>query len=59
MTSYFSVWTSISAKGSVVPGHIGCIHVYKINVNPEIHTKRNRFVVQGINSNSIAVLMRP
>lgn len=41
MMLYFSVLTSISAKGGVVPGHIRCIHVYKVNVNPEIDTKRN------------------
>lgn len=32
---YFSALTFISAKGSLVPGHIGCIHVYEVNINPE------------------------
>lgn len=50
MTFYFSMLTSISAKGSVVPGHIGCIHVYKVNINPEIDTKRNRLMRLDINS---------
>lgn len=63
MTSYFSVLTSVSAKSSVVPGHIGCIHVYKINVNPEIH-KEKKVHDSGVNrsltvSNSTAVLMWP
>lgn len=52
MIFYFSVLASISAKGSVVPGHIGCIHVYKVNINPEIDTKRSRFMRLDINRES-------
>lgn len=40
MIFYFSVLTPISAKGCVVPGHVGCIHVYKVNINPEIDTEK-------------------
>lgn len=47
---YFSAVTSISAKGTVVPGHIGCIHVYEVNINPEIDMKRNRLMTLHINS---------
>lgn len=32
----------ISGKGTVVPGHISWIHVYKVYINPEIETRRNR-----------------
>lgn len=41
--------TCFSSESSVVPGHIGCIHVYKVNVNPEIDTKRNRLMRLNIN----------
>lgn len=43
---YFSLLTSISAKGIVVPGHVGSFHVYKVNINPEIDTSRNRLMGQ-------------
>lgn len=52
MIFYFSVLASVSAKGSVVPGHIGCIHVYKVNINPEIDAKRSRFMRLDINRES-------
>ena len=50
MFLYFSALTSMSAKGAVVPGHIGCLHVYKVNINPEIDTKGNRLMRSDINS---------
>lgn len=50
MFFYFSALTSMSAKGGVVPGHIGCLHVYKVNINPEIDTKGNRLMRLDMNS---------
>lgn len=39
MSSCFSLLNSTSAKCGVVPGHIGGVHVYEVNINPEIDTK--------------------
>lgn len=50
MFFYFSALPSMSAKGCVVPGHIGCLHVYKVNINPEIDTKGNMLMRSDINS---------
>lgn len=49
----FKVLVCFSTKRCVVPGHIGCIHVHKVNVNPEIDTKRNRLIKANIDSEQL------
>lgn len=34
--------SQISAKGTAVMGHIGCLHVNKVDIDPKTDTKRNK-----------------
>lgn len=36
MVLYFSALAFILAKSTIVPGNIGCFHVCKVDINPEI-----------------------